>query len=47
MKDGKVMVNTLSLPQELSVLPDYVMDIERIQWAKAGVNYPTAAEVEH
>ncbi|MSO57619.1 MAG: amidohydrolase family protein [Thermoleophilia bacterium] len=47
MKDGQVMVNSLGLTQELSVISDNIMDIERIQWARAGVTHPTAAEVEH
>jgi len=48
MKDGKVMVNTLGLPQELQPLPDFTMEIERIQRAKAGVDpMPSAAEVQH
>ena len=48
MKDGKVMVNTLGLPQELQPLPDFTMEIERIQRDKAGVpTMPTAAEVQH
>ena len=48
MKDGKVMVNTLGLPQELQPLPDFTMEIERIQREKAGVpTMPTAAEVQH
>jgi imidazolonepropionase-like amidohydrolase len=48
MKDGKVMVNTLGLPQELQPLHDFTMDIEHIQRAKAGVpTMPTAAEVQH
>jgi len=48
MKDGKVMVNTLGLPQELQPLPDFTMDIEVIQRAKAGIQtMPTAAEVQH
>ena len=48
MKDGKVYVNTLGLPQELRALPDYTMDIEVVQRAKAGIpTMPTAAEVQH
>jgi cytosine/adenosine deaminase-related metal-dependent hydrolase len=48
MKDGTVMVNTLGLPQELKPLPDYTMEIERIQRAKAAVStMPSAAEVQH
>jgi hypothetical protein len=48
MKDGKVMVNTLGLPQELQPLPDFTMDIEVIQQQKAMVDpMPTAAEVQH
>jgi len=47
MKDGQVMVNSLDLPQELSEVRDFVMDIERIQWARAGLTHPTAAEVQH
>ena len=48
MKDGNVEVNTLGLPQELQPLPDFTMDIELIQRAKAGVQtMPTAAEVQH
>ena len=48
MKDGEVMVNTLGLAQELQPLPDFTMDIEVIQRAKAGVStMPTAAEVQH
>jgi cytosine/adenosine deaminase-related metal-dependent hydrolase len=48
MKDGKVMVNTLGLPQELQPLPDFTMEIERIQRAKAMVDpMPSAAEVQH
>ena len=48
MKDGKVMVNTLGLPQELQALPGFTMDIELIQNAKAGIStMPTAAEVQH
>jgi imidazolonepropionase-like amidohydrolase len=48
MKDGKVMVNTLGLPQELQPLPDFTMQIEHVQRAKAGVpTMPTAAEVQH
>lgn len=48
MKDGKVMVNQLGLPQELHPIPDYVMDIEHIQNAKAAPStMPTAAEVQH
>ncbi len=48
MKDGKVYVNTLGLPQELRVLPDYAMEIEVAQRAKAGIpTMPTAAEVQH
>ncbi len=48
MKDGKVMVNTLGMPQELQPLADFTMDIERIQRAKAGVDpMPSAAEVQH
>src|SRR5919106_3501899 len=37
MKDGKVAVDTLGLPQELQPLPDFTMDIELIQRAKAGI----------
>jgi imidazolonepropionase-like amidohydrolase len=47
MKDGKVYVNNLGLPQELNSPAEGIMDIERIQWARAGINYPTAAEVQH
>jgi imidazolonepropionase-like amidohydrolase len=48
MKDGTVEVNTLGLPQELQPLPDFTMDVELIQRAKAGVStMPTAAEVQH
>jgi imidazolonepropionase-like amidohydrolase len=48
MKGGDVMVNTLGLPQELQPLPDFTMEIERIQRLKAGVpTMPTAAEVQH
>ena len=48
MKDGKVMVNSLGLPQELTSLPDFMMDIEHIQNARAAVQtMPTAAEVQH
>jgi imidazolonepropionase-like amidohydrolase len=48
MKDGKVMVSTLGLPQELQPLPDFTMDIELIQRAKSGIpTMPTAAEVQH
>ena len=48
MKDGKVYVNTLGLPQELRALPDYTMEIEVVQRAKAGIStMPTAAEVQH
>jgi imidazolonepropionase-like amidohydrolase len=48
MKDGKVMVNTLGLPQELQPLPDFTMSIEVIQRQKAMVDpMPTAAEVQH
>jgi cytosine/adenosine deaminase-related metal-dependent hydrolase len=48
MKDGKVMVNTLGLPQELQPLPDFTMNIEVIQRQKAMVDpMPTAAEVQH
>jgi hypothetical protein len=48
MKDGKVMVNTLGLPQELQPLPDFTMEVERIQQRKAMVDpMPTAAEVQH
>src|SRR5436309_2605336 len=48
MKDGEVMVNTLGLPQELQPLPDFTMDIEWIQRAKAGIDpMPSAAEVQH
>ena len=36
MKDGKVMVNTLGLPQEFQPLQDFTMDVERIQRLKAG-----------
>jgi hypothetical protein len=48
MKDGKVMVNTLGLPQEFQPLTDFTMDVERIQRLKAGIDpMPTAAEVQH
>ena len=48
MANGKVMVNTLGLSQELTHIPDYLMDIEHIQNAKAAVpTMPTAAEVQH
>jgi imidazolonepropionase-like amidohydrolase len=48
MKDGKVMVNSLGLAQELQPIPDFTMDIEHIQRAKAGIpTMPTAAEVQH
>ncbi len=48
MKDGTVYVNTLGLPQELQQLPDFEMEIERYQRAKAvPPTMPTAAEVEH
>ena len=48
MKDGKVMVNTLGLAQELQPIPDFLMDIEHIQRAKSGIpTMPTAAEVQH
>jgi imidazolonepropionase-like amidohydrolase len=48
MKGGKVMVNTLGLPQELQPLPDFTMEVERIQRLKAGVDpMPSAAEVQH
>ena len=48
MKDGKVMVNTLGLAQELHVIPDFTMDIEHIQRAKAAVpTMPSAAAVQH
>ena len=48
MKDGKVMVNSFGLPQELAPIPDNMMDIEHIQNAKAAVpSMPTAAEVQH
>lgn len=48
MKDGKVMVNTLGMPQALQPLADFTMDIELIQRAKAGVDpMPSAAEVQH
>lgn len=48
MKDGKVMVNTLGLAQELHAIPDFTMDIEHIQNAKSGIpTMPTAAEVQH
>ncbi len=48
MKDGKVMVNSLGLPQELTHIPDFMMDIEHIQNAKAAApTMPTAAEVQH
>ena len=48
MKDGKVMVNSLGLPQELTRIPDFMMDIEHIQNAKAAApTMPTAAEVQH
>src|SRR6185436_16313105 len=48
MKDGKVMVNSFGLPQELHHLPDFTMDIEHIQRAAAvPPTMPTAAEVQH
>jgi imidazolonepropionase-like amidohydrolase len=48
MKGGDVMVNTLGLPQELKPLPDFTMEIERAQRAKAEVQtMPSAAEVQH
>jgi hypothetical protein len=48
MANGKVMVNTLGLAQELTHIPGYLMDIEHIQNAKAAVpSMPTAAEVQH
>jgi imidazolonepropionase-like amidohydrolase len=48
MKDGKVMVNTLGLPQELQPIADYTMDIEHIQNQRAAPStMPTAAEVQH
>ena len=48
MANGRVMVNTLGLPQELSPIPDLEMDIEKIQKAKAmPPTMPTAAEVQH
>ena len=48
MKDGKVMVNSLGLPQELHHIPDFTMDIEHIQRAAAvPPTMPTAAEVQH
>jgi imidazolonepropionase-like amidohydrolase len=48
MANGKVMVNALGLPQELTHIPDYLMDIEHIQNAKSAVpSMPTAAEVQH
>jgi imidazolonepropionase-like amidohydrolase len=48
MANGKVMVNTLGLNQELTHIPDYLMDIEHIQNAKSAVpTMPTAAEVQH
>jgi imidazolonepropionase-like amidohydrolase len=48
MANGKVMVNSLGLPQELTSIPDFMMDIEHIQNAKAAVpTMPTAAEVQH
>jgi imidazolonepropionase-like amidohydrolase len=48
MKDGRVMVNTLGLPQELQPLPDFTMQIELIQRQKAMVDpMPSAAEVQH
>jgi imidazolonepropionase-like amidohydrolase len=48
MKDGKVMVSTLGLPQELQPLPEFTMDIELIQRAKSGIpTMPSAAEVQH
>jgi imidazolonepropionase-like amidohydrolase len=48
MKDGKVMVNTLGLDQELHHIPDFTMDIEHIQRAAAvPPTMPTAAEVQH
>jgi imidazolonepropionase-like amidohydrolase len=48
MKDGKVYVNNLGLPQELPAIADFTMDIETIQRAKAAPStMPTAAEVQH
>jgi imidazolonepropionase-like amidohydrolase len=48
MKDGKVMVNSLGLSQELHHIPDLIMDIEHIQNANAmPTTMPTAAEVQH
>jgi imidazolonepropionase-like amidohydrolase len=48
MKDGKVIVNTLGLPQQLQPLTDFTMDVELIQRAKAMVDpMPSAAEVQH
>jgi len=48
MKDGKVYVNNLGLPQELPAIADFTMDIEHIQNAKAAPStMPTAAEVQH
>jgi len=48
MKDGKVYVNNLGLPQELPAIQDFTMDIEKIQNAKAAPpTMPTAAEVQH
>jgi len=48
MANGKVMVNTLGLTQELTDIPGYLMDIEHIQNANAAVpTMPTAAEVQH
>jgi imidazolonepropionase-like amidohydrolase len=48
MANGKVMVNTLGLAQELTDIPGYLMDIEHIQNANAAVpTMPTAAEVQH
>jgi imidazolonepropionase-like amidohydrolase len=48
MKDGEVMVNTLGLHQELQPLPNFTMEIELIQRAKAGIDpMPSAAEVQH
>ena len=48
MKDGKVYVNNLGLDQELTAIPDLMMDIEKIQLANARPpTMPTAAEVQH
>src|SRR6266508_2142482 len=43
MKDGKVMVNTLGLAQELQPLADFTMAIELIQRAKAGAIVKSAS----